>query len=236
MKTGVVVMRCISCVLLLAHVLFASFLPRASALQASYVTVASVEPRDSFANVTGTFTVNITLADVENLYGVGITFIWNSSVLRALNIDGRLGQADGVLHNPIFVAENSLREGKYALTATSTNPAPSFNGSGTIAIVTFSVVNIGESSLDLETQLYDRPLPDMPSMPIDHTTVGGFFYGPIPEFPDFTIPIALMTLTLLAATFYRKISRRSFIHAKDPAVGHSKQDLLVNIKGTEYNG
>lgn len=223
-------------VLLAVSCFLVPFLFRVVAVQVSSVTVVSVEPRDSFADVTGTFTVNITIVGVQNLYGVGITFTWNSSVLRVLNIEGRLGQADGVLNNPIFLAQNSSQEGRYVLSAVSTNPAPSFNGSGTIVIATFSVVNIGESSLDLETQLYDRPLPDMPSMPIDHTTVGGFFHGPIPEFPSFTIPLAFMILTLLVAIFFRKTSRRPFMHSSDLVVRYSKQNLLVDIRATEYTG
>lgn len=146
-------------------------------------TIVEVEPYASTAQVGGSFTVNITLADVQNLYGVEVILHWNASILQVVAVDVRLGfesHSDGVLHEPIFTAKNETiqEEGKYLLASTSTAPAPPFNGSGNIVRITFNVTNVGDSRLNLETKLYDWPPPDREpriSRPIEHTTIDGFF-------------------------------------------------------------
>jgi hypothetical protein len=185
-------------------------------VEASPQTVVSVEPQDSSANIGGTFAVNITVADVENLYGLEVTLSWNSSVLTVANIDDRIGHADGVLNNVVYVVQNSSQENSYSIAATSTNPAPPFNGTGNIARITFTVLNTGDSNLEIEAQLTDYPPPNRDprvSLPIAHATINGFFHSMLPEFSGSTILTILMTLTLLTAIFYtreRKKSRRVF--------------------------
>lgn len=112
--------------------------------------IVKVEPYASVAQVGETFTINITITDVQNLYGIEVTLNWNASVLQIVGINVRLGvesHPDGVLHQPISIAKNETRreEGSYFLAATSTYPAPSFSGSGNIVIITFNVTDSGSS-------------------------------------------------------------------------------------------
>jgi hypothetical protein len=194
----------ITMIFLFVLFLCALVLIRLNAAQASPETVVEVVPYASSANVSQTFTVNVTIVDVQNLYGLDARVYWNSSILEAVNIDVRLGQADGVLYNSPYPIENSTQPGTYAIAATSTPPAPSFNGSGNIVRITFKVTGPGYSNLDLETQLSDYPPPDREprvSLPIQHTTIGGHFSMIIPEIPGSAILVAFMILTASTLLF-----------------------------------
>jgi len=174
-------------------------------------TVVMVEPSSSSAIVGDTFSVNATVVDVQNLYGFEMTLTWNSTVLRLINIEIRLEQDGGVLNAPTYIAENSTLENRYTLSATSTNPAPSFNGTGSIVCMNFSVIGIGACTLDLQTQLYDYPPPDRDprfSLPIAHADVDGLFQGVIPEFPYHLVVVVTMVLTLFSAVLSKHISYR----------------------------
>jgi hypothetical protein len=198
--------------LLLASIFLMSSIIQTNTVQAAPETIIEVDPDIISANVSETFTINIKVIDVQNLYSVEVTLYWNSFLLKLENIDIRLGQADGVLYNPIYIVENSTREGKYTLAAMSYVPAPSFNGSGNIVRITFNAINLGDSKFDLaETQLYDYPPPDREpriSMPIEHITIDGFF-NIIPEILSTTILIILLILTTLAVVLSKKISKKT---------------------------
>lgn len=147
---------------------------------ASPDTIVKVEPYASTALVGETFTVNITLTDVQNLYGLEIALQWNASVLKIISWDDRLGiesNPDGVLHEPIFLAKNETlpEQGRYVLAASSTAPAASFNGSGSIVRITFNVTNRGNTKLKLETKLADKPQTGDVASPIVHITTSGIF-------------------------------------------------------------
>jgi len=194
-------------ILSLASLLLTPILIQVIFVNAAPETIVKVEPYESSCNVDETFTVNITVADVQNLYGIDITFQWNPAILEAVNIDVRLGQTDGVLHNPIYTAENSTQKGKYVLAVSSMTPAPPFNGSGNIVRITFNGTNYGNSTLHLETELYDWPPPEREpriSWPIEHITIDGVFIV-IPEFPD-----AIIILLFMAVAFFTVVFSKSF--------------------------
>jgi len=198
--------------LLLASILLIPSIIQTNTAQAAPETILKVDPDTISANVSETFTINITVIDVQNLYSVEVTLYWNSSLLKLENVDIRLGQADGVLYDPIYIVENSTREGKYTLAALSYASAPSFNGTGNIVRITFNAINPGDSKFDLaETQLYDYPPPDREpriSMPIEHITIDGFF-NITPEIPSTTILVILLILTTLAVVLSKKISKKT---------------------------
>lgn len=150
----------------------------------SQTTATVVEPETVAVHLGEPFTISLSVSNVQNLYGLEIILNWNPSLLEATNVDMRLGvetYSDGVLHEndsspALFIAENNLTQtrGEYRLVATSMNPAPAFNGSGNIAKITFNPLNIGDSILDLESQLSDYPPLDRDpriSFPIDHVTI-----------------------------------------------------------------
>ena len=166
--------------LLLLLILFS--IPAASS-QVSDNTVVTAQSSLASITVDTTFTVSITISDVQNLYALDVNLRWNSSVIQALSVDLRLGvetYPDGVLHEikpnaEIYIAENELSEGQYSLVVTSVNPSPpfSFSGVATIAIITFKAISPGRSELDIESELSDYPQPGQPSNPIEHTDIAG---------------------------------------------------------------
>jgi len=151
--------------------------------EADVVAKVEVEPYASIAQVGETFTINITLSDVKNLYGVELALRWNSSVLRVVSVNVRLGvesHLDGILHEPLFIAKNETiqEEGKYLLAGTSHSEAPPFSGDGNILRITFNVTDEGSCRLDVEAKLADWPPPDRDpriSLPILHETIDGFY-------------------------------------------------------------
>jgi len=194
--------------------------------RASTVAVVALEPSSCAANINETFTVNVTVRDVQNLYSVGIDLYWNPYVLGVTNIDLWLGvesHPDGVLHestsvpNPpyVFIIENKLtqEQGKYVLSATSAAPASSFNGSGSIVRITFIVIVFANSTLNLVSSLYDRPPPDGWSSPIQHVTIDGSFVA-IPEFPSMITLLAFMDLLVMVAVFSKKLLKKKVLGAR----------------------
>ena len=175
--------------------------------QSSSNTKVAVNPASTNALLGKTITINITLSNVQNLYGLDVTLLWNPSALKIQNVNIRLGvesHLDGVLHEApsadIFVQENNADQenGEYHLVATSVAPASSFSGSGTIASITFNVTDIGHSELILTTELGDYN-PSGSNL-IDHTDVNGSVDSVIPEFPSATaisIVIILVITTIV---------------------------------------
>jgi len=147
---------------------------------ASTETIVKVDPEEHFAKVSETFKINISVINVENLYGVEVNLYWNPSVLKLINISVRLGienNPDGVLFNPISIYKNETTEnGRYVIAGSSSSPAPSFNGSGNIVQLTFKVIGFGNSVLDLETELASNIMTPTGVEPITHTTIDGFYY------------------------------------------------------------
>jgi len=185
--------------------------------QSSSNTTVAVGPQVINALLGETITVNITLSNVQNLYGVDVSLLWNPSALSIQNIDIRLGvesYLDGILHETssaaIFIQGNTTDQenGEYHLVATSVAPAPSFSGSGNIAIITFNVTDIGHSDLILTTQLADYN-PSGSNL-IDHIDLGGSVDSVIPEFPSaIAIGIILVLVTAAAVVFKRIVKPKN---------------------------
>ncbi|MGA3193019.1 MAG: cohesin domain-containing protein [Candidatus Bathyarchaeia archaeon] len=210
-----------------------SLFVRTNVVRGSPEASVEVVPYADTAGVGQSITINITVLNVQNLYGVEATVNWNSSVLELSNIDIRLGHTDtdGVLYNtsstsPPFIAENSTQNGQYAIAATSTAPAPSFDGSGNIVRITFNVTNSGYSNIDLESQLRDYPPPDREprvSLPIPHTTSGGQFHTTVAEIPNSAILLVFTVLTVSAVVLSKKMTRKR----APKSFSSTKQDLLA---------
>lgn len=152
-----------------------------------------------------TLTVNITISNVQNLYGVDVTLSWNTNVLMVTNAKSLLGvetHPEGVLHesstDTLMVAEDSASQetGQYTLTATSVGSASAFNGNGIIATVTFNVTGTGATGLSVESELSDKPATGQTSNFIAHTDTADAVDAVVPEFPS----ILLVGFLIVAAT------------------------------------
>ena len=206
--------------------------------QGSFNTTISVIPAQTSAQVGKTFTVNITLSDVENLYGIDVTLDYNGSVLQIVdakpngnNLDsatGFLGTNSipgGVLYgSPLTNDANDIGAGclyyntslstsdEYHLFATSVNPANSFNGSGTIASLTFKVLESGHSDLILNTTLADHPeAGETTSEAISHIDVSASVdIAQVPEMPT----TAILGILAVVVTLTLLLTRKEFLKRK----------------------
>jgi hypothetical protein len=180
-------------------------------------TIVSVVPTQNSVRVGQTLTVNVTVSNVQNLFGLDVTVNWNTSALQILSVSDRLGVESyngGVLHitpdYPINVAVNdtSQEKGEHHLAATSQGSATPFDGLGTITSLTFNVTSSGQSTINVVSELADHPTPDeTTSELIPHTDVNCTVNAAqIPEFPQMVFLmtcalIAMATLLLVKKTF-----------------------------------
>ncbi len=181
---------------------------------ASPKTLVEMEPSANIANIGETFTVNITITDVQNLFGLEVTLRWDSSILQMMGADVRLGvesHPDGVLYEPVSMVKNETiqEEGKYQLVGMSTGrETPSFNGTGNVLRITFNVTDVGSCELNLEAKLADKPPVGGVSSPIAHITTDGFFGRESPEqlaTPYIVIIIvAIIIVAIAVIAVYRK--------------------------------
>ena len=192
-------------------------------------TTVAVKPSESSPRLGETLTINITVANVQNLYALDVTLQWNSSALRVVSVDLRLGvefHPDGVLHGSrlnyddstlvpgdIFVEESNASQetGEYHLVATSVAPAAPFSGSGNIAILTFNVTSIGHSELGLTTELADYN-PSGSSF-IEHTDLNGSVNAVIPEFPSAAALMLFFIVATIVVVFSKKLLKKNSAQA-----------------------
>jgi hypothetical protein len=201
--------------ILFATLLALSFIQPAFPQSSGNTTVA-VNPATTSGLLGETITVNITISNVQNLYGVDVILFWDPSALVIQNVNLRLGVesfSDGILHeapdDDIFIQENTADQenGEYHIVATSVAPASSFSGSGNIAIIAFNVTGIGQSDLILISELGDYN-PSGSNL-IDHTDVDGSVDSVIPEFPSAIAIGIILILVTAAAIVYKGIGKPS---------------------------
>ncbi len=162
---------------------------------------------------------NVTLSNVENLYGIDVIVRWNSTALQVLSATSVLGvesHPTGVLHETvdypiITVEDNATQEiGEYHLVATSQGSADSFNGSGTIATLTFNITNAGRSDITVQSELADHPLVgETTSELIAHNDLGGSVDAvPIPEFTEIAVLSFLVVIVSAVLLYSKKLSAK----------------------------
>jgi len=145
-------------------------------------TTVSATASNTQPDVGSTLTVTLAISNVQNLFGIDTTLQWNPSVLSLSNTALNLGdsQHNGVLYGIINRDYSSIAfvdiyfnktkvSWSYELVAQSfCQVTPSYNGSATIATLTFYVVKPGPAGLSLQTDLADRALPGQNSNNIAH--------------------------------------------------------------------
>jgi hypothetical protein len=148
-------------------------------------TVVEVDPSliEYHTDATGQqFNVSIKIVDVTNLYGFDIKLRWNTTFLACVSHSVHVPKntySDGVLWSPVIPIEDQVNTtaGTYWIAIASRYPADSFNGTGTVFSMTFSVINHPvqpepDANINLELYSTDLSTPS-PVQPIPHTTQDG---------------------------------------------------------------
>ncbi len=182
-------------------------------------TVVRAVASSSELLVDESLTVDITISNVQNLAGLDVFLQWNSSVLSLSNVALNLGvssHSNGVLYGnnlnydydtitagDIYVNETESL-GSYELLAQSVGQSTqSFSGSGTIATLTFTVINAGSAGLLIESELADHPAAGEVANLIEHTDTADSV-NVIPEFTG----LIIIALLIAAATSVLIVSKK----------------------------
>jgi len=121
-----------------------------------------------------TFTVDVKIANVAKLYAFEFKLHWNTTLLDLVNVTITLPSVWGTNY---FIGMNDTREdlGRYWLAVSALNPAPSFNGSTTMAKLTFKITYdpIYPNNVTSALSLADTELSDREANPIPHEAYDG---------------------------------------------------------------
>ena len=115
-----------------------------------------------------TFTINIKVSDVTNLYGFEFKLGYDTSILDATEIT--IGP---FLNEPIYTFKKKIdnTNGFLWVATSSQKPAAPKSGSGTLATITFQVTGSGSCALDL----YGTKLGNSDVNPIPHVVNDGYY-------------------------------------------------------------
>jgi len=132
----------------------------------------AVDPGEISVNKYGSFSVNITLSDVTDLYGWEFRLYWDNTILNctgaqiyAPDVWGENSSEDG----PGIQNDYNATHGRYWKALSGLYPATPFNGSMAMVTLTFEAKTVGSSSLDLQ----NTKLADAHAEAISHTAVDG---------------------------------------------------------------
>lgn len=133
-------------------------------------TLVYVDPPYNSAPVNQTFTINVSIAEVTNLYSWGIKLYIKKSVLET-NLS-MIQEGPFLRQNGAPTMFNTNYDGiTWNIGCLITTPSPGVNGSGILVSITFKVLTEGASNLALtETSLRNPEI-----NPISHTSKGGYF-------------------------------------------------------------
>ena len=132
------------------------------AFSATSTAMVYVDPQNTTKDIDETFTVDIVVADVENLYGIDIQFKWYPSILEYVNHTAKIPvdtYPDGILHEPGILVMDDVDAvaGTYRVAYASMDPAPPFDGTGTIFEIVFHAKTNGTCVLEIfSSDLVDR--------------------------------------------------------------------------------
>jgi hypothetical protein len=169
-----------------------------SSYAATDVTL-SIDPTESTAGVGETFTIEVEVSGVSELYGWQLELSFNQAILRPVEvIEGDFLKSKG---QTLLLGENNFVDGKIGPVGCSLLGAESSSGSGVLMFVSFEVVGEGSSTLKLENTM----LLDPAGKAIEHSTTPGFFStAAVQGIPVYLVAGVLVVLGALAGMLARK--------------------------------
>jgi len=189
-------------------VLSVIFLSSAFALHQAMGQPTAIVGVQVVQNQDGTYSANITVSNVTDLYAWNVGLYYKSSVLNATQaVEGPFLKAGGA--EPLFIRANftdryNSTDGYILMSCARPNPFLGINGSGTLATVTFNAVGAGSSVVHIDTSgPFPTELDDSNGNPISYTAVDGQV-NVIPEFPSLAILPLFMIATLVSLVAFRR--------------------------------
>jgi hypothetical protein len=182
-------------VIILCSMFFLSFVPISGPSYTEFQVAPNLIILGETGSVLGSeFTVNVTVSDAADLYGLDITLSWNTTYLNYVSHTPKIPvetYPDGVLHEPTLFVENDVdtSAGTYQLAVATLLPGEPFNGDGTVFEITFMVIDQPSSDevppppnnyVSLPLQLYE---------PTQHITLDGEvrLYSLPPDYPPYPL-------------------------------------------------
>jgi hypothetical protein len=183
-------------------------------VEAQQATVYISPAAYAVPSVGSTFSVNITVQDVQNLYGWEFKLYYPNDILNGTSaVEGPFLKSGGV--NTYFLLANftdnyNATQGQANLLCLRTGEVQGVNGNGTLATITFTSTSAnGPEALHLEdVKLSDPNAAQIPS------TTGDAEVTVIPEFPP-TLILPLLTIVASVAVALRKriLNHRGIFHS-----------------------
>lgn len=166
------------------------------------VSVQTVQNQD------GTYSANITVSNVTDLYAWSVGLYYQSSLLNATQaVEGPFLEAGGA--EPLFILANftdryNSTNGYVLMSCARPYPFLGVNGSGTLATVTFRAVGTGFSVMHIDTSgPFLTELDDSNGNPMPYAAVDGEV-NVIPEFPSLAILPLFMIATIVSLVALRR--------------------------------
>jgi hypothetical protein len=158
------------------------------------------------------FTINITIQNVNDLYGWELKLYYPNNILNGTEVtEGPMLKTDGALTfflNHLFTDAYNQTHGIINLLCLRVEAeAPGVNGNGVLATITFKTTSTGNAILHLE----DVKLSDSNANPIPYT-INDATVTVIPEFTSTTIQLIILLTT--AAALLGKTLQKQKRHAK----------------------
>ncbi len=200
----------------IALFVFNSIVTHVSALEA----IVCIEPLSYTVPEVGvTFTINVSIANVTNLYGYEFIVWYNTTLLDGVKVElpsnHFLTPEDP--KNKVFTTDdikddfNATHGYVWVIATLTSSEEPPKNGSGVLATITFNATTTdGPSPLKLYYPGFAYPvkLSDPDANPIPCTAIDGTVEV-IPEFTSFLIMPLLLVLTLAVIVLKMKCSQRN---------------------------
>ena len=147
----------------------------------STVTNIYVDPETITKFVGQTFTINVSISNVVDLYAWELKLKWNATMLDMIDIDeGPFLKQGG---DTFFTYKLNETEGSLLADCTLLGDVAGVNGNGTIVFIEFYVKAEGECPLDL----YETTLVSSLEQPIEHTTADGYLHAIYGSFHNLAI-------------------------------------------------
>jgi hypothetical protein len=177
----------------------------ATRVGAEQATVSIVPASSTVPTVGSTFSLNVTVENAENLYGLQFTLYYPNSLLNGTNATKGLfldaGGAISTLLVSNFTDSYNATDGRMSVLCLRTGNVPGVNGSGTVATINFKSISTGGPAV---LHLDDVQLSDPNMTAISSTTADGEVTV-IPEYSALLILPLLIASSLVALTFRKRI-------------------------------